>query len=84
MIRDYTPMSKSVDVKHFLDSRIHMDYLGELDLRIEHMRDSLEDPQPTTEDGTNHEMTRGAIKVLREIKDIFTNIYNNASTEEEL
>jgi hypothetical protein len=71
--RDYSPKSSTATLSGFLESSIHDDFLNEISLRIEQMRDFNEDC-----DSKKYLETRGAIKVLRLVADIFKDLHNNS------
>lgn len=71
--RDYTPKSSVESIENFLKSTIYGDFLEELKLRIEDMRDYYEDcPEE------KYIETKGGLKALRLVSGIFTDLHNNA------
>ena len=82
-LRDYSPKTSPGELKAFMEGSIHEDFLNELAIRIEAMRDFNEECN-----SKEYLETRGAIKSLRLIAGIFTDLYENAkndntNTEEE-
>lgn len=71
--RDYKPTTSPGVLQEFLNGSIHLDFLNELAIRIEDMRDFYEEC-----DSKNYLETRGGIKALRLVADIFHNLYSNA------
>jgi len=71
-VRDYTPRTPTHILKDFLSGSIHEDFLNELNIRIEQMRDFNE------ECGSKEYLeTRGGIKALRLVALIFHDLVNN-------
>lgn len=76
--RDYSPKTPPGVLKEFIDkSVIYQDFLGEMAVRIEAMRDYYEDC-----DSKQYLETRGAIKVMRMVTDIFNNLLLNAEDDQ--
>jgi hypothetical protein len=80
MATDYKPKSAINSFKLFLESGVYEDFLNEVDVRIEDLRDFLE-----FGDGKKFHETRGAVAFARQVKDIFTSMLENrkADIEEE-
>lgn len=72
MASDYKPNSTINLFDAFLDSGVYEDFLGEMDTRIEDLRDFLE-----SGDGKKFHETRGAVAFARQVKDIFINLREN-------
>lgn len=71
--RDYIPTTPPGVLKEFLEGKIHNDFLNELAVRIEQMRDLNESC-----DSKAYLETRGGIKAMRLVSDIFQDLYKNA------
>lgn len=71
--RDYKPKTPPSVLKDFLDGSIHEDFIREIAVRLEQMRDFNEEC-----DSKSYLETRGGIKVLRLVADIFHNLHANA------
>jgi len=71
--RDYIPESNSKTISDFMEGTLHSDFLNELSVRIEDMRDFNEEC-----DSKNYLETRGGIKALRLVAGIFNDLYNNS------
>ena len=78
--RNYSPKSNPATLKGFIDGGIHTDFLQELAIRIEDLRDFNEECN-----SKEYLETRGAIKFARMLTGIFTDLYANSisDTEEE-
>lgn len=74
--KDYKARTSPGNLKQFLDSTIHKDFLGEIDCRIEDMRDVLEEG-----DSKTYIATQAAIKILRLTKNIFVDLCENAKDD---
>lgn len=72
-LRDYMPTSHPQMIKTFMEGSVYQDFLRELAIRIEQMRDFNE------ECGSKEYLeTRGGIKALRLVAGIFEDLYNNS------
>lgn len=71
--RDYSPKTPSHMLKEFLEGTIHEDFLRELNLRIEDMRDVYEEC-----DSKAYLETRGGLKAMRMVAGIFHDLYGNS------
>lgn len=71
--RDYVPKSRSGELEDFMEGPIYEDFLAELNLRIENMRDFME-----TGSKDMYEETMGGIAAMRLVAGIFTDLYNNS------
>jgi len=69
---------KEVDL--FIDSLLHQDYVRELDIQINLLKNALFDPDLEFT-GRHYDLFRGGIQKLLDAKDLFTNI--QAALEEE-
>ena len=69
---------KEVDL--FINSLLHQDYLRELDIQIDLLKNALFDPDLEFT-GRHYDLFRGGIQKLLDAKDLFTNI--QAALEEE-
>jgi len=69
---DYKPISSVSAFQSFLDSNVYEDFICELDVRIEDLRDFLE-----SGDGKKFHETRGAIAFARQVKEIFIVLLDN-------
>lgn len=84
-VRDYRPISSPGALESFIGSTIHTDFISELALRIEQLRDYNE-----VCDSKKYLETRGGISALRLVGDIFQDLMQNAmsdnttQTEEEI
>lgn len=74
--RDYNPKSNPVTIRNFISSTLHTDFLNELAVRIESMRDFNEECPSNM-----YLETRGGIKALRLAAEIFTDLLNNAESD---
>jgi hypothetical protein len=75
-VRDYTPISSPGAIGSFIESTIYTDFINELALRIEQLRDYNE-----VCDSKKYLETRGAIAALRLVGDIFQDLMQNAMTD---
>lgn len=75
-VRDYTPISSPGTIGSFIESTIYTDFINELALRIEQLRDYNE-----VCDSKKYLETRGAIAALRLVGDIFQDLMQNAMTD---
>jgi hypothetical protein len=71
--RDYVPVSSAGVLEGFLSTSVYKDFLSEVKLRIEDMRDFYE-----TCPHEQYMETRGALAALRLIGGIFTDLHHNA------
>lgn len=76
--RDYEPVTPAGVLEEFLNGSIHEDFLQELAVRIEAMRDLNE-----TCDSKQYLETRGGIKAMRLVSGIFQDLYENALSDAE-
>ena len=74
--RDYTPRTNTHTLKEFLESTIYQDFLSEVAVRIESMRDFNEECN-----SKEYLETRGGIKALRLTAGIFTDLYENSKSD---
>ena len=76
IVPDFTPKATPEQYQDFLEGFIHSDFLMEMDVRIEDLRNLLEIPQHllTGNGDENHDMIRGAIKFARQMKDLFNTL----------
>ena len=74
--RDYIPKASPNNIEDFMESTLYQDFLSEIMVRIEAMRDLNEEC-----DSKMYLETRGGIKALRLISGIFTDLLNNANVE---
>ncbi len=64
------------NIKEFLKTTIHADFLHEIDLRIKPMNDILDDPE-LVYNGRTYDLARGGKRTLVEAKTIFEDILEN-------
>jgi hypothetical protein len=77
--REHSPKTPPGVMKEFLAGRIHDDFLSELAVRIESLRDYLEEAK-----GNQYIETQGAVKFARQmVSGIFEDLYHNALTDSE-
>jgi len=74
--RDFSPRTPSNVFKDFIDGSIHEDFLKEIHIRIESLRDFNEECE-----SKQYLETRGGIKALRLVAGIFHDLYNNSLTD---
>jgi len=72
-IRDYTPKSSPGSIESFMESTLYEDFLQELKVRIENLRDFYEECPKD-----KYLETRGALAMLRVVGGIFTDLLNNS------
>ena len=70
--KDYKPVSSPETLKMFMEGTVYRDFLGELNIRIEQMRDFLE-----LSDSKSYIKTQGGIHFARLCQDIFQNLLDN-------
>jgi hypothetical protein len=75
--RDYSPKTNANSIQDFMEGTLYRDFLGEINVRIESLRDFNEEC-----DSKQYLETRGAIKGLRMIASIFDNLYHNAVSDQ--
>ena len=75
-IRDYSPKTSHGALKEFMGGSIHADFVGEIAVRIEQMRDFYE-----TCPKNNYLETRGGIAALRLMTGIFETLYENSKSD---
>jgi len=76
--REYTARCSASQLEEFLKSSVYRDFVDEMDLRINMLRDVMED-SPMTE----YSETKGALQALRKMASIFVDLYENAKTDAE-
>lgn len=76
---DYSPRSSISSLEEFLESSIYRDFLEEMSVRIEDMRQAYE-----TGDSKKYLETRGALAAMRLLTGIFEDLYENAKSDAEL
>lgn len=74
--RDYSPMSTPAQIKEFMSTVVYQDFINELNVRIEQMRDYYEDCNKA-----EYLETRGGIKLIRLMKEVFLNLHDNAEAD---
>ena len=74
--------SSSGEFKIFTESSVYTDFQNELDIRIKMLRDLMEDPD-MKHTGRDYDVFRGGLKNLRQMKEIFTDLYENKKEDEE-
>jgi hypothetical protein len=74
--RDYTPKSNPSHFEEFFKTTIYQDFLQELSIRIEDMRDFYE-----TCARDQYLETRGGIKAVRMVAGVFQDLYENSKKE---
>jgi hypothetical protein len=72
------PKTSPEGIRRFMEGNLHQDFLAELTVRIEERRDALEEAEEKLQDGITHEMTRGSVITIRELKDVFGDILVDA------
>jgi len=77
-VRDYSPRTSPDILKAFLEGSIHLDFLRELAIRIEQMRDVIE-----VADSKTFLKDQGGIQALRLVSGIFTDLYENSVSDTE-
>lgn len=78
MAIDYKPVSSISSLRDFSESAVYKDFLAELDVRIEDLRDFLE-----VGDGKKFHETRGAVAFARQVRDIFSDLVENRAADAE-
>jgi hypothetical protein len=73
---DYSPKSTVQSLEDFLESSIYRDFLEELSVRIEDMKQSYE-----MGDSKKYLETRGALAAMRLMAGIFVDLYENAKSD---
>lgn len=79
--RDYSPKSSPNQIRDFMESSVYKDFVSEMYLRIEDLRDALEGA-----DSKLFNKTQGAVLFARLTLDIFKDLERNSledSTESE-
>ena len=78
--KDYKPQSSPETLAGFIEGSVHKDFLGEIDARIEDLRDFLE-----VSDSKKYFAAQGAVAFARLVRGIFVNLLANreADMEEE-
>jgi len=76
--RDYTPRALPTHFEEFFKTSVYIDFLHELNVRIEDMRDFYE-----TCDSKLYLETRGGIKAVRMVAGIFQDLYENSKSASE-
>jgi hypothetical protein len=76
--RDFTVRTPPTTIEEFMTGSIHQDFLNELALRIEQMRDFYENC-----DSKGYLETRGGIRALRLVSGIFHDLHQNALNQQE-
>ena len=77
-MRDYKPVSGPGAFEEFMQGSIYKDFINEVDLRIEDMRDVLEEAETKV-----YHKTQGAIKLARQFREIFNDLCNNSRMDME-
>ena len=72
------PKTSPEGIRKFMEGHLYRDFLTELDVRIKECRDAFEVPEKELADGITYEMTRGAVRFAREVKEIFDDILISA------
>jgi len=67
-------ISSAGDIKVFIESSIHNDFIHELNIRIEKLQDLLYDPEQDY-NGRDYDVFRGGMRNLREMKEIFNDLH---------
>lgn len=73
---NYKPTSGEYEFEQFIKTTVYDDYLGEIDCRIEDLRSLLE-----VADGKKYLTVQGAIKSLRESREIFIDLIENRKND---
>jgi hypothetical protein len=76
VLRDYTPKASPYEIETFMQTQTYKDYLGELKVRIEDLRDCLE----VAESKLFHK-TQGGIAFGRLVENIFEDLLANSKME---
>lgn len=76
--RDYIPKANPHNYENFLNSVVYEDFLREMHLRIEDMRDFYE-----TCDSKKYLETRGGLAAMRLVVGIFQDLYENSKQAQE-
>ena len=74
--RDYKPRTPPGVMEQFIDGSIHTDFLNEIKVRIEGMRDFNEECS-----SKEYLETRGGIKALRLVSGIFVDLFENVKRD---
>ena len=69
-------------LEQFLTGSIYKDFQMELDIRIDQLRYVLEDPEAALPHRA-HDITRGGIRLLRDMKNVFNDILGNILEDRE-
>ncbi len=72
MLKDYSPMSSPEQIQSFIESSIHQDFINELVVRIERMRETYDEGVVN-----KYHETRGGITALEQALDIFVHMRDN-------
>lgn len=75
-VRDYSPRTDTDSLERFMEGSIHSDFLGEIAIRVESMRDFLE-----AADSKSFLKTQGGIQALRLVSGIFQDLYENSKSD---
>lgn len=76
---DYSPKSPISSLEDFLQSSIYRDFLEEMIVRIEDMKQAYE-----MGDSKKYLETRGGLEAMRKVSGIFEDLYENAKSDSEL
>ena len=68
--------------KSFMDDTVYADFLNEVDVQLEDALGGLEDPKGLLA-GRDYDLLRGVILALRNTREIFTLMHENALTDQE-
>jgi hypothetical protein len=72
LLRDYSPVSSPEQIQGFIESSVHQDFINELIVRIERMREAYDDGAVN-----KYHETRGGIAALEQTVDIFVHMRDN-------
>lgn len=72
MLKDYSPVSSPEQIQGFIESSVHQDFINELIVRIERMREAYDDGVVN-----KYHETRGGIAALEQTIDIFVHMRDN-------
>jgi len=74
--RDYSPKALPSQIEEFMKTHIYKDFLNEIDIRLQDMRDFLE-----VCPHDKYLETRGGIAAMRMVAGVFTDLLNNADED---
>lgn len=79
---DFKPKSTLGHIKDFIEGIVYQDYLGELDIRLAESYELLLLPEEALKvDSLTGDMVKGRIRNLKEMKDIFDDIFKMIEAE---